>query len=122
MVLLVTVGLLSGADTGEATIWIKCACTCPANGQVVFFPESHCPCGSHIAPAPEKPLLDANGWALNATARINVPFGASLTRLATLPKGAHVDMADPFADRKRPLWPYALLVIVLMAAYRYWLK
>ena len=28
------------------------------------------------------PLLDANGWAVNARARINVPFGAALTRVA----------------------------------------
>jgi len=65
------------------------------------------------------PLLDANGWALNATARINVPFGASLTRLAILPPGAHVDLADPFADKKRPWWLYVVLVLVLIAAYRY---
>ena len=26
------------------------------------------------------PILDANGWAVNAKAKINVPFGGSLTR------------------------------------------
>ena len=31
------------------------------------------------------PLLDANGWAVNAKAKINVPFGASLTRVAVAP-------------------------------------
>ena len=27
------------------------------------------------------PILDANGWAVNAKVKINVPFGASLTRI-----------------------------------------
>src|SRR5262249_53792727 len=31
------------------------------------------------------PILDANGWAVNARARINVPFGGSLTQVAALP-------------------------------------
>ena len=43
------------------------------------------------------PILDANGWAVNAKARINVPYGASLTRVATLPPGAQRDLVDPFA-------------------------
>jgi hypothetical protein len=31
------------------------------------------------------PILDANGWAVNTRARINVPFGATLTSVARLP-------------------------------------
>ena len=31
------------------------------------------------------PLLDANGWAVNANAMLNVPFGASLTAVASSP-------------------------------------
>ncbi|MCX7887484.1 MAG: hypothetical protein N3B01_09570, partial [Verrucomicrobiae bacterium] len=42
------------------------------------------------------PLLDANGWAVNAKAKINIPFGSSLTRIAALPPGAHRDLTDPF--------------------------
>ena len=34
------------------------------------------------------PILDANGWAVNSHAKINIPFGTTLTLLATLPKGA----------------------------------
>jgi hypothetical protein len=34
------------------------------------------------------PLLDANGWAVNIRARINIPFGGALTHVATLPAGA----------------------------------
>ena len=31
------------------------------------------------------PIRDANGWAVNAKAKMNVPFGTSLTQIATLP-------------------------------------
>ena len=39
------------------------------------------------------PLLDANGWAVNARV-VNIPFGASLTQLAELPPGARA-LAEP---------------------------
>lgn len=59
------------------------------------------------------PLLDANGWAVNAVARLNVPFGASLTSVAALPSGSKVDTQDPYAEARRPWKLYiALLVIV----------
>jgi len=61
------------------------------------------------------PILDANGWAVNAKARINVPFGASLTRVAVLPPGAQRDLKDPFAEKKRPWGLYfTILVIILL--------
>src|SRR5207249_3445233 len=50
------------------------------------------------------PILDANGWAVNARARINVPFGASLTGVPILPHSAYRDSVDPFAEKKSP-WP-----------------
>jgi hypothetical protein len=34
------------------------------------------------------PLLDANGWAVNAMARINIPFGGSLAQVAALPSNS----------------------------------
>jgi hypothetical protein len=55
------------------------------------------------------PILDANGWAINARARINIPFGTSLTGLAGLPPGANRSLVDPFAD-KRIVWPYYLML------------
>jgi hypothetical protein len=55
------------------------------------------------------PILDANGWAVNARARINIPFGTSLTSLSSLPAGAHRSLTDPYADKKS-VWPYYLLV------------
>jgi len=61
------------------------------------------------------PILDANGWAVNAKAKMNVPFGASLTQIATLPPGSQRDMVDPFAEKKNP-WPPIITVLVILAA------
>lgn len=57
------------------------------------------------------PILDANGWAINARVLVNIPFGASLTGLAHLPKGAKRSLVDPFAVKKA-LWPYYLIIAV----------
>jgi hypothetical protein len=62
------------------------------------------------------PILDANGWAVNAVARINVPFGAALTSLATLPAGASRSLRDPFAEKKRPWRFYGFLAAVVLLA------
>jgi hypothetical protein len=67
------------------------------------------------------PLLDANGWAVNARARINLPFGGSLTQVAELPEGASRSTSDPFADRKRPWKTWLLLAMIaalLMVLWR----
>jgi hypothetical protein len=56
------------------------------------------------------PILDANGWAVNAKASINVPFGTSLTRIAKLPPGSTVDVNDKFAQ-KSAVWPKVVLVL-----------
>lgn len=66
------------------------------------------------------PLLDANGWAVNSLARINIRFGASLTRLARLPQGAERSMRDPYADRQGRRWFY-LAVFIAAAAAALWL-
>lgn len=63
------------------------------------------------------PILDANGWAINARAKMNVPFGGALTGLASLPAGSQRDLVDPFAEKKSP-WPKVLAVgAILVAAY-----
>ncbi|MGD0060726.1 MAG: hypothetical protein ABSD58_15020 [Verrucomicrobiia bacterium] len=59
------------------------------------------------------PLLDANGWAVNAKARINIPFGASLTEVATLPPGAQRDLTDPFAESHAGRNKFIVLLVVL---------
>jgi len=55
------------------------------------------------------PILDANGWAVNAKAKINVPFGTSLTGIAKLPPGATVDVSDRYAEKSSAL-PKILLI------------
>lgn len=60
-------------------------------------------------------LLDANGWAVNTHAGINIPFGASLTSLARLPQGAVRKIADPFEEKKKP-WKTWLFVVLMFAA------
>lgn len=71
------------------------------------------------------PILDANGWAVNARAKINIPFGGSLTQLARLPAGAERALSDPYAERTTPWRLIAILVllaILLGFAWRYdWL-
>jgi hypothetical protein len=59
------------------------------------------------------PILDANGWAVNAMARINVPFGTSLTHLRELPEGASRTADDPFAEKPTPWGLYIFLVVLL---------
>jgi hypothetical protein len=61
------------------------------------------------------PILDANGWAVNTRAMINIPFGASLTRTATLPPGSRRTLKDPFA-KKKPWKLYVLLIGFFIAA------
>jgi hypothetical protein len=60
------------------------------------------------------PILDANGWAVNAKARINVPFGKSLTQVAKLPPGSKRDLLDPYAEKKRP-WGFYIFIVILIA-------
>ena len=55
------------------------------------------------------PILDANGWAVNAKAKINVPLGTSLTGIAKLPPGSTIDVAgDKFAEHVAR-WPKFLV-------------
>lgn len=65
------------------------------------------------------PLLNAEGWAINGRLKINVPFGATLSHLATLPLGATRLIKDPFAEKKRPwlLYVFVAAIAVAIAAY-----
>ncbi len=60
------------------------------------------------------PILDANGWAINNRARINVAFGAALTELAKLPKGSGRTLSDPYADKHVPWKRWVFLAVVLI--------
>ncbi len=59
------------------------------------------------------PLLDANGWAVNARASINIPFGTSLTQRAELPPGARRSLSDPYAEQPLPWKKIAFGLFVL---------
>jgi len=65
------------------------------------------------------PILDANGWAINNAAKMNIPFGRSLTDMPSLPPGSERGLADPFADKGSPWWLYILLVVVALGAVIY---
>ncbi|HSZ83213.1 MAG TPA: hypothetical protein VLA14_13070, partial [Polyangia bacterium] len=66
------------------------------------------------------PILDGNGWAVNAKAKINIPFGATLTGVAHLPPGARRDLHDPYAEKGFP-WKTALaFALLLFVAYRWY--
>ena len=68
------------------------------------------------------PLLDANGWAINARVIVNIQFGKALTQLAELPKGAKINFNDPFTKKKSPLIPALLILSVIagIALYCLW--
>ncbi len=68
------------------------------------------------------PILDANGWAVNTRAIINIPFGMTLTALARLPEGAQYSLVDPFAEKRRPWKLCVLLVAAAAVALLLWQK
>ncbi|MBQ7062051.1 MAG: hypothetical protein IJM88_02020 [Bacteroidales bacterium] len=57
------------------------------------------------------PVLNANGWAINAQVRINTAFGATLTSLAKYPM---VKLPDPYADKKMAWWKKCLIWLVVL--------
>ena len=62
------------------------------------------------------PLLNANGWAINAASKISIPFGETLTDIAKFPK---MKLKDPYAKKSMPAWLKwltSLLVLAVVAA------
>ncbi len=68
------------------------------------------------------PVLDANGWAINARITVNIIFGRTLTHLATLPPNSKVNLLDPFSKKKNPFIPAIIItvIVVALAAYLLW--
>jgi hypothetical protein len=65
------------------------------------------------------PLLNANGWAVNAASRISIPFGETLTDVAKYPR---VKFKDPYARKGIAPWKAWLisicaLVVVVAGLY-----
>ena len=65
------------------------------------------------------PLLDANGWAINALTKINVPFGTALTDRQTIPEGANRNLVDPYAEKKSP-WKFYIFVLLIVGLGGAW--
>ena len=66
------------------------------------------------------PILDANGWAVNANAKINVAFGTTLTGLAKLPAGSQRDSRDPYVNKGIP-WKRVLFTLLIgVIVYRWY--
>lgn len=53
------------------------------------------------------PILNANGWAVNANVIVNVRFGQTLTGIAKMPVFVN---NDPFAEKKMPKWKKNLII------------
>ena len=59
------------------------------------------------------PVLNANGWAINAQTLVNIPFGATLTQVAKFPA---IAMADPFGEKKhRGRWFWIIVLLLAIA-------
>lgn len=63
------------------------------------------------------PVLNANGWAINAQAKVNIPFGASLTQKAKDPK---VTAKDPFAEKNTGAKIFCWLMVIALIAGCVW--
>ena len=59
------------------------------------------------------PLLNANGWAINAASKISIPFGETLTDIAKYPK---LKLKDPYAKTGLATWKKVLITIVVLGA------
>ena len=57
------------------------------------------------------PLLNANGWAVNAAAKISIPFGNTLTDMANFPK---MKLKDPYAKTGMPAWLKVLITLSVL--------
>jgi hypothetical protein len=68
------------------------------------------------------PVLDSNGWAINARLTINIIFGKTLTHLASLPLNSRVNLLDPFSKKKNPILLIIIITVVIIgiAAYLLW--
>ncbi len=61
------------------------------------------------------PVLDANGWAINVNAKINIPFGKTLSQIATLPKNSKLDLKDPYKKSKAGFYIFIIICLLLVA-------
>lgn len=60
------------------------------------------------------PVLNANGWAINAKVIVNIPFGATLTSVAKYPV---LKLDDPYAIKKTPAWVKSIIWVVAVIGF-----
>lgn len=58
------------------------------------------------------PLLNANGWAINASSKVSIPFGETLTDMAHFPK---MKLKDPYA-KGMSAWKKLLITVLCLGA------
>ena len=58
------------------------------------------------------PLLNANGWAVNAASKISIPFGETLTDIAKFPK---LKLKDPYAKKGLAPWKKWCISLLTLA-------
>lgn len=68
------------------------------------------------------PVLNANGWAVNADVMVNVMFGSALTQQAQFPM---LQLVDPLAKKGMPAWKkwiiaVASVLVVLLGLWGLW--
>lgn len=68
------------------------------------------------------PVLNANGWAVNADVMVNVMFGSALTQQAQFPM---LQLVDPLAKKGMPAWKKWIIVVasvlvVLLGLWGLW--
>jgi len=61
----------------------------------------------------------ASGWAINSQAKINVPFGTTLTSVSKLPAGSRRTSGDAFAEKGLPWKRYVLLFFVVYGVFKW---
>jgi len=59
------------------------------------------------------PVLNANGWAVNASAKVNVPFGNTLTQAVKMP--VKTDVKDPFPEKHTVRNCFIALLVLIVA-------
>ena len=58
------------------------------------------------------PILNANGWAINAAAKISIPFGETLTDMAKFPA---LKLPDPYKKKGMSRWSKFFLWLLVVA-------
>lgn len=66
------------------------------------------------------PVLNANGWAVNVGAKINIPFGETLTQKAHIPFSSRVKTSDPYESKHTGRNIFIALLVIAGAVAACW--